>query len=158
MCSVDARPPSEISPLFVYTRAVLAESMRLYPPAWVVGRKALRDVELGGYPVPGGAIVAASQYVMHRDPRWFPEPERFDPGRWLGEDLDRPRFCYYPFGAGTRFCVGERFAWMEGMLLIASLARRRRFRLVPGQRVEPLPRITLRPADGIRMTVEPSPV
>jgi cytochrome P450 len=134
-----------------YTRAVLAETMRLYPPAWVVGRRALQDVELGGYMIPAGSIVALSQWVVHRDARWFPEPERCDPQRWLVEHAERPRFAYFPFGGGQRLCIGERFAWMDAMLLLATLASRWRLRLVPGRPVEPLPRITLRPAHGLWM-------
>jgi cytochrome P450 len=137
-----------------YTRAVVSESMRLYPPAWIVGRRALRDVELGEYRIPAGAIVAVSQYLVHRDPRWWPEPERFAPERWLdGSDAERPRFAYFPFGGGGRLCIGERFAWMEAMLVLSAIAQRFRLQLLPGQRIELSPRITLRPAHGMRMTV-----
>jgi cytochrome P450 len=146
-------PAVDDLPRLAYARAVLAESMRLYPPAWVVGRRALEDVELGGRLVPRGSIVLASQYVVHRDPRWFREPGRFDPDRWLRADESRPRLAYFPFGAGQRLCIGERFAWMEGTLVLATIARRAQLRLVPGHAVEVSPRITLRPAHGMRMRV-----
>jgi cytochrome P450 len=135
-----------------YAAMVLAESMRLYPPAWVIGRRALTDYSVGGYDVPAGSIVLLSQWVTHRDPRWFPVPERFDPERWTPEArAARPRFAYYPFGGGARICIGEQFAWMEAVLALATLARRWRFRPAEGQRVEPAPSITLRPRFGLRM-------
>ena len=115
-----------------FTEMVLAESMRLYPPAWALGRLAAREHEVGGYRITKGALVLMSQYVMHRDARYFTEPERFDPERWTTEAREsRPQFSYFPFGAGARRCIGESFAWMEGILLIATLARRWRMRHVP---------------------------
>jgi cytochrome P450 len=141
-------------PRLTYTSGVLAESMRLYPPAWVIGRRAIVDYEVAGYKVPRGSIVLLSQWVMHRDPRFFPDPERFDPERWTDEArAARPRFAYFPFGAGPRMCIGEQFAWMEGVLVLATLARRWRARLVPGHRVALEPSITLRPAGGMRMVL-----
>jgi len=141
-----------------YTEMVLAESMRLYPPAWILGRRALVDYEVGGYVIPKGSIVAACQWVTHRDPRFFPEPERFDPERFRAEVREtRPKFSYFPFGGGPRVCIGESFAWMEGVLLLATLARRWRMRLTPGQTVVPLPSITLRPKHGMRMVLEKRP-
>jgi cytochrome P450 len=135
-----------------YATMVLAESMRLYPPAWVIGRRALTDYSAGGYDVPAGSIVLLSQWVTHRDPRWFPVPERFDPERWTPEArAARPRFAYYPFGGGARICIGEQFAWMEGVLALATLARRWRLGPAEGQRVEPAPSITLRPRFGLKM-------
>jgi cytochrome P450 len=135
-----------------YTRAVLAEALRLYPPAWAIARRALVDHELGGYTVPKGSIVFVSQALLHRDPRRFPDPDRFEPERWQG--AEPPRYAYLPFGAGPRLCIGERFAWMEGVLLLATLAGRWRLELVPGQRVELQPIVTLRPRRGIRTRVE----
>ncbi len=139
-----------------YTWRVLAESMRLYPPAWVIGRRAIADYEVANYRVPKGSIVLVSQWVMHRDPRFFPDPGRFDPDRWTDEArAARPRLAYFPFGAGPRICIGEQFAWMEGVLLLATLARRWRPRLAPGHRVGLQPSITLRPLGGMKMVLEP---
>lgn len=144
-------------PRLTYTSRVLAESMRLYPPAWVLGRRAILDYEAAGYRVPRGSIVLLSQWVMHRDPRFFPDPECFDPDRWTDEArAARPRFAYFPFGAGPRICIGEQFAWMEGVLVLATLARRWRPRLAPGHHVALQPSITLRPAGGMRMVLESS--
>lgn len=137
-----------------YTEMILAESMRLYPPAWALGRLAIKDYEVGGYVVPTGALILVSQYAMHRDERYFPEPNRFDPERWTAAAREaRPQFSYFPFGGGPRRCIGEGFAWMEGILLIATLAQQWRMRLVPNHPVELLPVITLRPKFGMRMTV-----
>ena len=105
--------------------------------------------------MPKGAIVGTSQLVVHRDPRWWPNPERFDLDRWTEPgEAARPRFAYFPFGGGGRQCIGERFAWMEATLLLATIAQRWRLRLVPGHPVKLAPRITLRPRHGMRMTVE----
>jgi cytochrome P450 len=148
-------PTVEDVPRLRYTEMVLAESMRLYPPAWAIGRLALRDHEIGGYIIPAKSLVLLSPYATHRDERFFPEPTRFDPQRWTeGARESRPQFAYFPFGGGPRRCIGEGFAWMEGILLIASLARSWRMRLVPGHPVETLPVITLRPKHGMRMTVK----
>jgi cytochrome P450 len=142
-------------PRLGYTEMVLAESMRLFPPAWIIGRRALAPYDVGGFTVPRNGIVVASQWVTHRDPRYFPDPERFDPERWRPEAKDvRPKFSYFPFGGGPRVCIGEGFAWMEGILLLATLARGWRFHLSPGARVEPAPSITLRPKYGMPMTLE----
>ena len=142
-------------PRLAYTEMTLAESMRLFPPAWIVGRRALSDYEVGGYAIPRRSIVVASQWVTHRDPRYFPDPERFDPERFRPEaKAARPKFSYFPFGGGPRVCIGEGFAWMEGVLLLATLARRWKLRLEPGQRVEPAPSITLRPRHGLRMRLQ----
>ena len=142
-------------PRLRYTEMVVAEAMRLYPPAWVVGRMALADFPVREYVIPAGSLVLMSQYVVQRDPRFFPAPARFDPERWTAAAREaRPTYAYFPFGAGARRCIGEAFAWMEGVLLIATIARRWRLRLVPGQIVTPHPRITLRPKEGICMTAE----
>jgi cytochrome P450 len=139
-----------------FTRAVLTESMRLFPPAWIIGRRALEPYRIGEYQLPARTIVLTSQWVVHRDPRWWPEAERFLPSRWMpgGSALDpsRPKFSYFPFGAGTRVCIGEQFAWLEGTLALATIARRWRLRLVPGTPVVPQPIVTLRVRGGLPMT------
>ena len=138
-----------------YARAVIAETMRLYPPAWIVGRRALTAYDVGEFTIPARSLVLMSQWIVHRDARWWPDADRFQPERWLpgGSALDpsRPKFSYFPFGAGTRVCIGEQFAWMEGILGLAALARRWRLRLADGQRVVPQPIITLRAKHGMRM-------
>lgn len=147
-------PTAEDVPQLSYTEMVLAESMRLYPPAWALGRMAITDVEIGGYVIPRKSLVLMSQFVMHRDPRYFPDPLRFDPDRWLpGARESRPQFSYFPFGGGPRRCIGEGFAWMEGILLIATLAQQWQMRLAPNHPVALKPVITLRPKHGMRMTV-----
>ncbi|HZD96527.1 MAG TPA: cytochrome P450, partial [Candidatus Sulfotelmatobacter sp.] len=141
-----------------YTEMVLAESMRLYPPAWALGRLAMENFEIGGYVVPKKSLVLMSQYVMHRDPRYFTEPHRFDPKRWTAEAREsRPQFSYFPFGGGPRRCIGEGFAWMEGILLIATIAQHWQMQLVPNHPVLLKPVITLRPKHGMRMTITRRP-
>src|SRR4029078_12844091 len=115
-----------------YTRMILAESMRLYPPAWAIGRRALEPFEVRGFIIRKRSVVMLSQYIVHRDERFFPGPGRFDPDRWNPDiAASRPKFSYFPFGGGSRVCIGEQFAWMEGVLLIAALAQKWRMRLVP---------------------------
>jgi cytochrome P450 len=149
------RPPTaEDVARLPYTRAVFAEAMRCYPPAWVIARKALAEVPLGSFVLPAGSLVLMSEWVTHHDTRWYPDPFRFDPDRWTSDAAEgRPRFAYYPFGGGSRLCIGEQFAWMEGVLVLAALAARWRLRLVPGHPVVPQPLITLRPKHGIRMSL-----
>ncbi len=154
---LQGRPPTaEDFTRLRYTEMVVSESMRLYPPAWALGRFALEDYEVGGYLIPKGSLILVSQYVLHRDPRFWPEPERFDPERFTPEaKATRPQFSYFPFGGGPRRCVGEGFAWMEAVLILAALAQRWRLRLVNGAAVGTEPLITLRPArGGIRMRLE----
>lgn len=154
----DRLPTAADYPRLQYVEMVLAESMRLYPPAWAVSRLAVEDVDVGGWRVPRDAVVVASQAVTHRDPRWWPEPDRFDPRRFAPDaKLARPKFAYFPFGGGTRVCIGEGFAWMEGVLLLATLAQRWRMELV-SRDVEPKATITLRPKGGIRVRLSPIPV
>ncbi len=153
--ALDGPPGFEDLRRLVYTEMVFAESMRLFPPAWIIGRRAMVDYAIGGYTVPRSSIVVCSQWVTHRDPRFFPDPERFDPERFRPEAREaRPKFSYFPFGGGPRVCIGEGFAWMEGVLLLAALARRWRLRLAPGHPVVPAPSITLRPRHGMRMSIE----
>jgi len=138
-----------------YTEMVFAESMRLYPPAWTMGRRVLANYDVSGYVLPANSIVLVSQWVMHHDPRYFPDPFKFDPERWTAEAREaRPKFSYFPFGGGPRVCIGEQFAWMEGALLIATIAQQWRMRLASDQIVEPRAMITLRPKHGMRMVVE----
>ena len=128
--------------------------MRLYPPAWALGRRAINECEIGGYLVPKRSLVLMSQYVMHHDERYFPEPSRFKPERWTADErASRPQFSYFPFGGGPRRCIGEGFAWMEGILLIATLAQRWQLRLVPNHPVALKPLMTLRPKHGMLMTL-----
>ena len=144
-------PTAADYPRLQYVEMVLAESMRLFPPAWAVSRLALEDVTIGDWLVPRGAVVVAAQAVMHRDARFWPEPERFDPRRFTSEaKLQRPKLAYFPFGAGPRICIGEGFAWMEGVLLLATVAQRWRFELL-SQNVKAQASITLRPNGGIQM-------
>ena len=141
-------------PKLQYTEKVLTESMRLFPPAWALGRQAIDDYKVGGYSVPKGSIILMSQYVMHRDPRYFPEPDRFYPDRWTEEFRKQlPRFSYFPFGGGIRGCIGEPFAWLEGILLIATICRQWRLKHVPSHKVELKPLITLRPKYGMQMKI-----
>lgn len=145
------------------TRAVVAEAMRLYPPAWVVGRRMTTAVTLDGWSIPAGSIVAASQWITHRDPRWWPEPRAFRPERWLAEGVfdeaapGQPRGAYFPFGLGRRVCVGESFAWTEAVLVLATLARDWAPELVPGHPVDVRPGVTLRPLHGLPMTLRRLP-
>jgi cytochrome P450 len=136
-----------------YTTRVVTESMRLYPPAWLVGRRAVNEYSIGGYSVPPRSIVVMSQWIVHRDPRHYPEPDRFDPDRWTPAfKAALPRFAYFPFGGGPRQCIGESFAWMELVLVLATIAQRWRFYLVPGHPVVPQAAVTLRPKHGMKMT------
>ena len=149
------QPAFEDVPRLRYTEMVLAESMRLYPPAWAMGRYARNDFQLGEFFLPARTTVLISQFVTHRDPRFFPDPLRFDPERFTPEaKARRAKFTYFPFGAGFRQCIGESFTWMEGVLLLATLGQRWKLALVPGHRVEPEPLITLRPKYGMRMQIE----
>jgi cytochrome P450 len=137
-----------------FARKVLLEALRLYPPGWFTGRNALTDVPLGPYVVPKGSNVLMSQYVTHRDPRWFAEPERFLPERWTAQFQESlPRGAFFPFSAGNRHCIGESFAWLEALIVLSTLVVRWRFELVPGQSIRPRPSITLRPSKGIRVRV-----
>lgn len=138
-----------------YTQNVFKEALRLYPPAWAVARQVKEDYEVGGYVIPAGADIFMSQYVVHRDPRIYREPDSFIPERWDNEETkDLPRFAYFPFGGGTRRCIGEPFAWMEGVILIATIASMWKMRLVPHQKIVPQALITIRPKNGMNMIVE----
>jgi cytochrome P450 len=137
-----------------YTEMVVAESMRMFPPAWAVSRLAIEDVMIGEWLVPRGAVVVASQAVTHRDPRWWPLPDEFEPFRFHAElKASRPKLSYFPFGAGPRICIGEGFAWMEAVLIVATIAQRWKLELV-SRDVTPQASITLRPKGGIEMQVK----
>jgi len=147
-------PSVEDVPRLAYTDRVLKEAMRLYPPAWMLVRLAAEDCVIGGYRIPRKTSVLASQWVMHRDPRYYPDPERFNPDRWTDSfQKNLARFAYFPFGGGPRMCIGASFATMEAILLLAVLSQRFRFRLEdPTQKVLPQPSITLRPKSPVRIT------
>jgi cytochrome P450 len=150
----DARPGFAHVDRLVFTRRVLEESLRLYPPAWGFSRLALGDDEIGGYRIPRGSMVFLIPFVVHRRPNLWPEPDRFDPGRFAPErEAARPRFAYIPFGGGPRGCIGNQFAMVEAQLIVAAIAQRYRIELVPGQEIHPEPLITLRPKPGIRATL-----
>lgn len=139
-------------PRLRYADMVITESMRLYPPAYGIGRQAVKATEIGGHAVNPKDILIAPTWVVQRDARWFDEPEAFRPGRWDGDLARRlPRFAYFPFGGGPRQCIGNAFAQMEAVLVLATLAQRFRLSLAPGQRITPTPYVTLRPEPGIRM-------
>lgn len=145
-------PTAEDIPRLDYTRKVFTETLRLYPPAWAVIRQAARDVRIGEYEIPRGANVLVSQYILQRDSRYFPHPERFDPDRWTDEmKSNLPKMAYFPFGGGPRGCVGAPFAWMEGILVLARIASKWKLELQDRGYVEMLPRTTLRPKKGITM-------
>ena len=139
-----------------YCLQVFKEAMRLYPPAYLTSRQALREVEIDGYRVPKGWVVLLAPYTLHRRVEYFPDPETFDPGRFTPErERQLPRYAYLPFGAGPRICIGLYFAMMEGQLLLATLAQRVSFALVPGQIIEPdaVHHLTLRSAGAVHVTV-----
>jgi cytochrome P450 len=161
LCSVlgdkDAKriPAVEDIPKLEYTEKVFREAMRLYPPAWTIGRQAITDYKVDKYVIPAGSIILMSQYVMHHDSRYFADPDLFYPDRWTKEaKLQLPRFSYFPFGGGIRGCVGEPFAWMEGILLIATLCQQWKMHHNPDHKVGLKPLITLRPKYGMSMTLE----
>lgn len=139
-----------------YTEAVLAESMRLFPPAWAVGRRAVADHEFNGFKVAENSLVLASPFVIQHDPRFWEDAEAFRPERWQTQSVKEAgsKFIYLPFSKGIRSCIGEGFAWMEGVLLLAVLGRKWRLRLAPEQRIGLHPMVTLRPKYGMKMRIE----
>jgi len=149
-----APTPADL-PKLVYTEMVIRESMRLYPPAPGFAREPIEDVSIGGYTVPAGSLVSVITTALHRDKRFFDEPDRFDPDRFAAGWMDRiPRYAYLPFGGGPRVCIGNHFALMEARLILATIAQRFRFTLAPGQVVTPIQLVTLRPKGGLRVRVD----
>lgn len=148
----DRTPTLADVPKLRFTSHVIAESLRLYPPAWSMGREAREDVELGGYAIPRGNQVWFCPWSIHRDPRWFDAPNAFRPERWEGDLAKRlPRFAYFPFGGGPRLCIGQAFAQMEAVILLATFARRFHVEVLPKPRLVPSPNVTLRPRYGMRV-------
>ena len=151
----DRTPAMDDVPKLQYVRMVVAESMRLLPPAWTLGYRNIEEYEVRGFRMPANTLVLMPQYIVHRDARWFPDPLRFDPERWQpGTHTDRPRFAYFPFGGGVRQCIGEQFAWTEAILVIATVAQRWRLTLPEGTDMPVQPSFTLRPRDPLIMTAE----
>ncbi len=145
-------PTLDDLPRLPYTEMVLKESMRLYPPAWSFGRMPIEPVTIGGYTIPKYDTVLIIPYVIHRDARWFPKPETFDPERFNADnEKNIPKYAYLPFGGGARVCIGNSFAMMEAKLILATIAQHYRLTLKAGQRVEPEPLVTLRPKYGMQM-------
>ena len=137
-----------------FTEAVVKESMRLYPPVYAFSRRVLADTTIQGFHIPARTAVIMSQWVIQRDPRWWTNPERFEPERWLtSSEKERPQYAYFPFGAGPRGCIGNQFAMLEATLAVATIASRFHFELVAPEKVKPWPSVTLRPAGGIRAIV-----
>lgn len=153
---IGSRPPTvDDLPRLKYTERIAKESMRLYPPAYGVGRESVQEFELGGYCVPAKSQLFMFQWATQRDPRFFAEPERFYPERWTDEFVNGlPKYAYFPFGGGPRVCIGNYFAMMEVVLLLATIGRKFKLSLVPNHPVQILPAMSLRPADGIKVSVE----
>lgn len=151
----DRIPRFEDLPKLRYTEKVIKESMRLYPPAWLVGRRAMQDCEIGGYPVKAGTSVIVSQWLKHRDVRHFENPLQFKPERWNDEAVKSlPKYAYFPFGGGPRICIGYQFAMMEAVLVLAKVAQKFRLAAPQGYTVTPWPSITLQPKNGVLLKVE----
>jgi cytochrome P450 len=147
-------PTLDDLPALEYTGRVVKESMRLYPPAWRVGREAIEECEVGGYPIPAGAQLIMSQWTLQRDARYFDDPLEFRPDRWTAEfERALPKYAYFPFGGGPRRCIGDQFAMMEATLILATIARKYRLEVLPNHPIEYWPSITLRPRHGLRAVV-----
>ncbi len=147
-------PTAADVPQLTFTNRVVRETLRLYPPAWVLSRRAAENVQIGNYTVPAGSNVIVSPWVTHRDARFFPNPLAFEPDRWTPEfEQSLPKFAYFPFGGGPRVCIGNQFALMEAAILLAAVAQRYEVAIVPGHAVEPMPSITLRPAHGVHVSL-----
>jgi len=150
----DRAPTMADLPQLRYTEQVVMEAMRLFPPVWSIGRQARQDGMIGAFQLPRKTTILISQYVVHRDPRWYAEPDRFWPERWAeGLEHRLPRFAYFPFGGGPRHCIGYTFAMTAAVLVLATIVRRFQLRLLPDRPVVPSPSITLRPKGGIWMVL-----
>jgi cytochrome P450 len=151
----DREPAFDDLPRLKYTEQIAKESMRLYPPAYGLGREAINDCEIGGYPVPAGTQVFMFQWATQRDARFFDEPLAFKPERWTEEfESQLPKYAYFPFGGGPRACVGASFAMMEMILVLATIAKRFRFELIRDQVFETYPAMSLRPRHGVKVMVK----
>jgi cytochrome P450 len=147
-------PAMDDIPKLPFVEQVVTESMRLYPPAWIIGRRALVPYEIGGYLAPARSVFVISPYIIQRDARWYTDPLRFNPDRWTPEfKASLPPFAYMPFGGGPRRCIGDQFAWTELILVVSTIAQRWKLRLVPGHPVAPQAIVTLRLKHGLKMTV-----
>jgi cytochrome P450 len=154
----DRAPTSADLSQLVYTERVVLETMRLLPPAYTIGRAAKEDCQIGQFQVPRDTTLFLSQWVVHHDERWYPDPQRFEPNRWTDELRSaRPKYAYFPFGGGPRGCIGNTFAMMEATLLIAEIARRWRLNLATSAPIQPVPAVTLRPAGGMPMIITLQP-
>ncbi|HZY40839.1 MAG TPA: cytochrome P450, partial [Anaerolineae bacterium] len=141
-------------PRLRYTEKIIKEALRLYPPVWVITRVAVRDFEIGGYPVRAGTSLALSQWVMHHDARYFERPDVFDPDRWTADFTQQlPRFAYFPFGGGPRGCIGSSLALLEAVLLLAAIAQQYQLALAPESQIDLWPSLTLHPRQGMPMTL-----
>ncbi len=156
---LDGRTPTAADvPRLPYTTWVVRESMRLYPPAWGIGREAIQDCVIDGYHVPKGTQLYLNQWVVHRDPRWFDEPKAFKPERWENDSVKRlPHGVYFPFGDGPRICIGNHFAMMEAVLVLATVGQRYRMTLVSDRPLALVPSVTLRPKHGVQVVVHKRP-
>ena len=151
----DRAPTMEDLPRLTYTDQVVTETLRLYSTVWLLGREAIEPVTIGGYDVPAGWTLYMSQWIIHRDPRWFGDPTRYRPERWADGLAKRiPRYAYFPFGGGPRICIGNTFSLMETALLLATIAKNFRLKLAPDANVVPLPTMTLRPEFGVKVILE----
>ncbi len=151
----DRLPTAQDLEGLTYTRAVVKETLRLRPSAWAIGRQALEDCEIGGYYLPAGSVAIVSQWVTHHDPRFYADPNEFHPVRWdFIHEHSLPRFAFFPFGGGSRACIGEGFAWTEAVLVLVLIARRWRVRPVHAELATPQPTVTLRPKNGVTVILE----